>query len=613
MYPKGKRPPSEALVNSCFWVLLMAFTTLAYAQTPATPTAIADRQQPTHVQNRIAYGPTPEATAHIKANGVKDWIDKNLNEQFADPTRLQNLLSLLNLPTYNHQTEANSRTEIEKLQVARALYARNQLTEQMTNFWEQHFSTQNNKIRSYFRNFEGTGNTKDDYVANYFDWLENDDFRTLALGQFVDLLVTSATGPAMMAYLDTARSQATNPNENYGRELLELHTVGVVNHTEQDVDEAAKLFTGLEIEKVPPAQYGNALGTTIVTTADARGYGDVDDDGMVDNEDLNLVLAAIGGPYDPTLDVNGDGVIDTLDSGIILANWGMITWVFSLYYDENDYVPGEKVIFAGEPHEIRIGTPAGLIPTRADKYQETIDFLTELSRLSLTARYVSAKLIVKFVSPQDVDDLGSWPADLTALLDDCVLDWRNSSGNIGQVLATIFSSNVFLRNTYRFSKTETAFESTVSTVRAFELENLSIGAVTTSNQVENLRSTIQNKAFHSFFNVGPPTGFPEERAPGTGNMLAIMKRNEDNFTSGGAFAFDWNTLIPPKGGAINLVFIRTEVLKLLYGPGGTTANDNALADEFLSAYFATNPTATHADLCAELAAFASSYPQGFIQ
>jgi hypothetical protein len=88
-------------------------------------------------------------------------------------------------------------------------------------------------------------------VANHSDavWscrhtMDRDVIRRYAFGSFTDMLLASAKNPAMLQYLSLAQSSKTAVNENYGRELMELHTVGVGNYTEDDVQNAAKLLTG---------------------------------------------------------------------------------------------------------------------------------------------------------------------------------------------------------------------------------------------------------------------------------------------------------------------------------------------------------------------------------
>ena len=80
--------------------------------------------------------------------------------------------------------------------------------------------------------------------------LRRDVIRTHALGRFADMLVAVGEHPAMLRYLDNASSTKSAPNENYGRELLELHTVGVdAGYTERDVKRSALLLTGCTVDE----------------------------------------------------------------------------------------------------------------------------------------------------------------------------------------------------------------------------------------------------------------------------------------------------------------------------------------------------------------------------
>ena len=124
---------------------------------------------------------------------------------------------------------------IEELQMyllQHAIQSRRQLREVMTWFWENHFNTFFQKHRS---------------VA--YELAEHRAFRTQALGRFRTLLEISAKSPAMLVYLDNAVSQKNTPNENYARELLELHTLGVHGgYTQTDVEQVAKAFTGWRVK-----------------------------------------------------------------------------------------------------------------------------------------------------------------------------------------------------------------------------------------------------------------------------------------------------------------------------------------------------------------------------
>src|SRR4030095_14535995 len=101
------------------------------------------------------------------------------------------------------------------------------LEEKLTLFWHGHFATGENKVRDYRMMLR-----------------QNEMFRAKASGPFRDLLVGILKDPAMLVYLDNGENIKKHPNENFGRELLELFTMGVGNYTERDVREAARAFTG---------------------------------------------------------------------------------------------------------------------------------------------------------------------------------------------------------------------------------------------------------------------------------------------------------------------------------------------------------------------------------
>ncbi len=113
----------------------------------------------------------------------------------------------------------------------RALYAPNQLQEQLTWFWFNHFN-----VHQYKANLRVL-------VGDYEDRL-----RTHALGRFRDLLIASATHAAMVRYLDNEQNAVNRINENFAREVMELHTLGVDGgYTQKDVQELARVLTGLGV------------------------------------------------------------------------------------------------------------------------------------------------------------------------------------------------------------------------------------------------------------------------------------------------------------------------------------------------------------------------------
>ena len=140
-------------------------------------------------------------------------------------------------------------TELQRAKLLRAVYSDRQLYELMVDFWENHFSIFANK-------------DDDRYLLTGFD---RETIRPFAMGRFRDLLGATAHSPAMLYYLDNWRSSVPRPypakgdkpagvdggfNENYARELMELHTLGVDGgYTQKDVQEVARCFSGWTIEK----------------------------------------------------------------------------------------------------------------------------------------------------------------------------------------------------------------------------------------------------------------------------------------------------------------------------------------------------------------------------
>jgi uncharacterized protein (DUF1800 family) len=133
--------------------------------------------------------------------------------------------------------------ELQQAKVLRAIYAERQLDEVMADFWLNHFNVFANKGPEKF------------LVGEY----ERDVIRPHAWGKFEDLLLATAKSPAMLFYLDNwlsadpeaktlLRPRARGLNENYAREIMELHTLGVDGgYTQKDVTEVARAFTGWTI------------------------------------------------------------------------------------------------------------------------------------------------------------------------------------------------------------------------------------------------------------------------------------------------------------------------------------------------------------------------------
>jgi uncharacterized protein (DUF1800 family) len=113
----------------------------------------------------------------------------------------------------------------------RMLFGPDPLGEKLTLLWHDHFATAYGKVRD-------VGPMR----------RQNDTFRKHARGRFTALLDASVREPALLLYLDATSNRKGHPNENLGRELMELFTLGVGHYTEADVKEAARALTGWAVE-----------------------------------------------------------------------------------------------------------------------------------------------------------------------------------------------------------------------------------------------------------------------------------------------------------------------------------------------------------------------------
>ena len=183
---------------------------------------------------RMTYGPTLAERQRAATIGLQAWVE----EQLA-PSAMTDLSGDLSVrPLTSLGLEAvdlaawerdDVVAELQRGALVRRIFSRRQLYEVLVEFWTDHFNISIEKGACWFLK------TIDDRQV----------VRRHALGNFRDLLWASAHSPAMLVYLDNQANDRTAPNENYARELLELHTLGVDGgYTQQDVMEMARCLTG---------------------------------------------------------------------------------------------------------------------------------------------------------------------------------------------------------------------------------------------------------------------------------------------------------------------------------------------------------------------------------
>jgi uncharacterized protein (DUF1800 family) len=227
-----------------------------------------------HALSRLTFGSRPTDAARVREIGLARWIELQLNPSRIDDREAERRLPAAVAPpeTFDSQKAVQqfSRQSVQRLASARlmrAVYSDRQLQEILVDFWFNHFNV-----------FAGKGRT-----SEFIEAYETETIRPHVFGHFRDLLEATAKSPAMLFYLDNwlsadpdaapaiangnrtrrriGRLPATAPapqaqnrrrglNENYGRELLELHTLGVDGgYTQQDIIEVARAFTGWTIER----------------------------------------------------------------------------------------------------------------------------------------------------------------------------------------------------------------------------------------------------------------------------------------------------------------------------------------------------------------------------
>lgn len=203
---------------------------------PALPIEpLSDDMLLIHALKRITFGATPAMIEKARRVGLDAFIEEQLLPDLIPDDETDKLLE--QFTTFSMTPEERFRLDQRGLPVQeliaatllRQWHSERQLFETMVDFWSDHFSIFIGK------NACRVLKTDDDLKA----------IRPNTLGKFRDLLYASAHSPAMLVYLDQAESRGEAPNENYARELMELHTIGVESgYSHHDVEEVARAFTG---------------------------------------------------------------------------------------------------------------------------------------------------------------------------------------------------------------------------------------------------------------------------------------------------------------------------------------------------------------------------------
>ena len=252
-------PPSQVARRDVFRVAVVGAAVAASGavSSAASPPAAASGPVLTtstnlHLLRRLTYGPSPSAVADIQALGPQGWLRAQLNPSTLDDSVCTGYLARYPRLSWTiPQARANLdngawdlMSDLGQATLLRMVWSRRQLYEVMVELWSNHLNITNPSSDVW--------DNRHDYDRNVI--------RKYALGKFSDLLWASATHPAMMRYLNNADSVPPDFNENYGRELLELHTVGVdAGYTEVDMRNSALIMSGFGVHDPWPSDASTGI------------------------------------------------------------------------------------------------------------------------------------------------------------------------------------------------------------------------------------------------------------------------------------------------------------------------------------------------------------------
>jgi len=432
---------------------MMAAQSIAFAQKRPKTQKLTEEQRIVHVLNRLGFGARPGDVERVKAIGLENYINQQLNpEKIADSVAENKIrdLSVLNMttaelyekypqpgqllrqlqsrgmlpadlaearemradapknnqpqppagnpledPKYREMIEKYYRenglqrpariiAELQASRILRAVYSERQLQEVMVDFWTNHFNIFANK-------------GADRWLLPSYD---RDTIRPFAMSKFSTLLEATAKSPAMLFYLDNFQSVSPNAgranplrpqrqrrgiNENYARELMELHTLGVDGgYTQKDVQEVARCFTGWTIFQ---PRGGAAAANAMMGEAGRRNAG-------------------------------------------------------TFFFNARVHDDGEKTVLG---HKI----PAG------GGMKDGLMVLDILTHHPSTAKFIATKLVRHFVADNPPP----------ALVDRVAATFTKTDGDIRETLKTIFFSSEFNSTEAYRAKIKRPFELVISAIR----------------------------------------------------------------------------------------------------------------------------------------------------
>ena len=238
---RGRSVLKSRIMQPLIKLLALAFVALASLAARAQAMGYADAR---HLLNRTGFGATDAEVREFAALTREQAVDRLLASARTEPVTAPPEFVDDPIVPYRRirDMSAEDRMEFRRTLVRQGLELRawwigemlatpSPLTERMTLFWHNHFATSQQKVR-----------------FSQLMYRQNALLRRESLGNFATLLHAMAKDPAMLVWLDNARSRREAPNENFAREVMELFTLGEGHYGERDVKEAARAFTGWSLE-----------------------------------------------------------------------------------------------------------------------------------------------------------------------------------------------------------------------------------------------------------------------------------------------------------------------------------------------------------------------------
>ncbi len=464
-----------------------------------------------------------------------------------------------------------------------------QLHEILTQFFENHFVTYHSKTSDFMDSFYDGGLL--DRIATDLEYHEVSRWRQALLNPdctFYDLLKIHVESPAQIIYLDTVASRGDGTriaNENYGRELLELFSMGVDNGYDQnDIVAMSRAWTGWTVDLVRREHAGNPFAPR---DANLMQYGYYPGVGFQVTSNRVGVWNFV---FDPTWHgTNRQAILSVWDTNSPASN---------------------PVPLGPKRYAARFGSPWAnqsyqiVLPqnrTGTNGIQDGYDVIASLATNIHTAEYLSVKLCRLFIHdnfPNPTTHANQPEYDFynytnpnrsaeAELVRQCIVAWdtpvNGRKGNIRSVLNTIFNSELFRTHPGSMQKVKTPLEFVISSVRAMYSRNVD-GSATASTD-GSFASQLSRMGSMSLFNRAEPDGYPESAAPwisaGTlaERLRYVQTLNMSPSQTGGRPGDAGNHTVDP------VALLKKKL------PTTSWNNAGAVADYFLSILFPAEGTA----------------------